>query len=60
MKLIIISLIFILSGCDNLMHGRQAPVIVKDANQQIMYTTCNGIAEDLGTCNSKEGVRNFV
>jgi len=53
MKLLMISLIFILSGCDNFIHGRQGPVVVKDANQQIMYTTCNGFAEDWGTCHSK-------
>ena len=53
MKLLIISLIFVLSGCDNFIHGRQGLVVVKDANQQIMYTTCNGLAEDWGTCNSK-------
>ena len=53
MKLLMISLIFVLSGCDYLMHGRQGPVVVKDASQQIMYTTCNGAAEDWGTCHSK-------
>lgn len=53
MKLLIISLIFVLSGCDNLIHGRQGLVEVKDAKQHIMYTTCNGAAEDWGTCNSK-------
>ena len=53
MKLLITSLIFVLSGCDYLMHGRQGPVVVKDAKQQIMYTTCNAAAEDWGTCNSK-------
>ena len=35
------------------MHGRQGPVVVKDANQQIMYTTCNAAAENWGTCYSK-------
>ena len=53
MKWLMFSLIFVLSGCDNLMHGRQGLVEVKDAKQQIMYTTCNGAAEDWGTCNSK-------
>ena len=53
MKLLMISFIFILSGCDNLMHGRQGAVLVKDASQQIMYTTCNAAAEDWGTCNTK-------
>lgn len=53
MKLLMISLIFVLSGCDNFIHGRQGEVVVKNANQQIMYTTCNSAAEDWGTCNSK-------
>ena len=53
MKLLMISLIFVLSGCDYLMHGRQGPVVVKNASQQIFYTTCNAAAEDWGTCNSK-------
>jgi len=45
MKLLIISLMFVLSGCAQLMNGQaQAqPVVVKDLNQQIMYTTCNGL-----------------
>ncbi len=53
MKLLMTSLVFVLSGCDNFIHGRQGPVVVKDASQQIMYTTCNAAAEDWGTCNSK-------
>ena len=53
MKLLMISLIFVLSGCDYLMHGRQGPVVVKNASQQIFYTTCNAAAEDWGTCNTK-------
>ena len=53
MNLLMFSLIFVLSGCDNFIHGRQGPVVVKDVKQQIMYTTCNGAAEDWGTCNSK-------
>ena len=53
MKLLMTSLVFVLSGCDNLMQGRQGPVVVKDANQQIMYTTCNAAAENWGTCYSK-------
>ena len=53
MKLLMISLVFVLSGCDNFIHGRQGLVVVKDANQQIMYTTCNAAAENWGTCYSK-------
>jgi len=53
MKLLIYSLIFVLSGCAQLMNPQAQPVVMKDVNQQIMYTTCNGLAEDWGTCNSK-------
>ena len=53
MKLLMTSLIFALSGCAQLKNPQVQPVVVKDVNQQIMYTTCNGLAEDWGTCNSK-------
>ena len=53
MKLLMTSLIFVLSGCAQLKNPQAQPVVVKDVNQQIMYTTCNGLAEDWGTCNSK-------
>jgi len=53
MKLLMLSLIVVLSGCAQLMNPQAQPVVVKDANQQIMYTTCNGLVEDWGTCNSK-------
>ena len=53
MKLLIISLIFVLSGCAKLMNPQAQPVVVKDANQQIMFTTCSGSVEDWSTCNSK-------
>ena len=53
MKLLMTSLIFALSGCAQLMNPQAQPVVVKDANQQIMYTTCSGLVEDWGTCNSK-------
>ena len=53
MKIIMTSLIFVLSGCAQLMNTQAQPVVVKDANEQIMFTTCNGLAEDWGTCNNK-------
>ena len=53
MKLLMTSLIFVLIGCAQLMNPQAQPVIVKDANKQIMLTTCNGLAEDWGTCNTK-------
>jgi len=46
MKLLIISLMFVLSGCARLEHGDQQPVIVKDAIKQIMFTSCSNVAED--------------
>ena len=53
MKLLIVSLMLALSGCARLEHGDQQPVIVKDENKQIMFTTCSNVAEDWGTCYSK-------
>ena len=53
MKLLMTSLIFVLIGCAQLMNPQAQPVIVQDANKQIMLTTCNGLAEDWGTCNTK-------
>jgi hypothetical protein len=53
MKLLMTVLMFVLSGCAQLMNGQVQPVIVKDARQNIMFTTCNGASEDWGTCNSK-------
>ena len=53
MKLLIVSLLLVLSGCARLEHGDQQAVIVKDANKQIMLTTCSNVAEDWGTCYSK-------
>ena len=46
-------LMFAMSGCAQLMNGQAQPVVVKDANQQIMFTTCSGSVEDWSTCNSK-------
>lgn len=53
MKLIITFLVIALSGCSQLRNPQVQAVVVKDANRQIMYTTCNGLVEDWGTCNSK-------
>ncbi|BCM26064.1 hypothetical protein ZMTM_23230 [Methyloradius palustris] len=32
------------------MHGEMQPVIVKDASQKIMYTSCGGAVEDWASC----------
>ena len=47
------ALLLVLNGCAQLMNPQAQPVVVKDANQKIMSTTCSGLAEDWGTCNSK-------
>jgi len=53
MKLLMTALVLVLSGCAQLMNGQAQPVIVKDMNQHIMYTTCNGAAEGWDTCAAK-------
>ena len=53
MKLLMTDLVLVLSGCAQLMNPQAQSVVVKDANQQIMYTTCNGAVEDMSTCHSK-------
>ena len=53
MKLLMTALVLVLSGCAQLMNGQSQPVIVKDANLRIMYTTCNGAAEGWDTCATK-------
>ena len=53
MKLIMTALVLVLSGCAQLMNGQAQPVLVKDANQHIMFTTCNGAAEGWDTCATK-------
>ena len=53
MKLLMTALVLVLCGCAQLMNPQAQAVVVKDANQQIMYTTCTGAVEDWGTCASK-------
>ena len=53
MKLLMTALVLVLCGCAQLMNPQTQSVVVKDANQQIMYTTCTGAVEDWGTCASK-------
>lgn len=43
----------LLSGCAQLMNGQTQPVIMKDAKQKIMFTTCGGAVENWGTCSDK-------
>jgi hypothetical protein len=55
MKLLVITLVTFLTACSSLMNSSNAlqPVVVKDANQKIMFTTCGGVVEDWGSCNRK-------
>jgi len=49
----LLSVLFLLSGCAQLMKGELQPVIVKDAGKNIMFTTCGGVVEDWASCNRK-------
>ena len=53
MKLLMTVLVLALSGCTQLLSGQEQPVLVKDPNLHIMYTTCNGAAEGWDTCATK-------
>ncbi len=53
MKLLIVVMFTFLTACAQLQRGESQPVVVKDAKQQIMMTTCSGVVEDWGSCNNK-------
>lgn len=53
MKSLFIVLMISLTACSQLVSGEVQPVIVKDAKQQIMFTTCSGSVEEWGSCNNK-------
>ena len=53
MKKIICLILFVLTGCAQLQHGQIQPVIIKDAKQQIMFTSCGGAVEDWASCFNK-------
>jgi hypothetical protein len=57
MKSLIILIALFLVACSSLMNGGNTtqPVLVKDAKQQIMFTTCSGVVEDWGSCSRKAG-----
>jgi len=46
-------LLVLLSGCAQLMHGEQQPVISK--GKGAFFTTCSGSVEDWGSCYRKAG-----
>ena len=51
-KLLLIGL-FILAGCQQLMHGATQPVVIKDLKNGVYFTTCAGAVEDWGSCHEK-------
>ncbi len=53
MKLILIVLLLVMTGCAQLMNGQIQPVIEKDIRQGIYYTTCSGVVETWGSCYQK-------
>lgn len=57
MKPFTILIAFALAACSSLMNpsGAVQPVVIKDAKQQIMFTTCSGSVEDWASCNNKAG-----
>ena len=53
MKYFLLSIFAMLTGCAQLMHGQQQPVIKASAKENIYFTTCSGAVEDWGSCNTK-------
>jgi hypothetical protein len=53
MKLIIATLMMLLSACAQLQKGELQPVKRIDAKEPIYFTTCSGMVEDWASCNRK-------
>lgn len=53
MKYLFIVVGFIFAGCAQLQHGAIQPVILKDASQNIYFTSCSGAVEVWGNCFDK-------
>ncbi len=53
MKLIFVSIIFILSGCAQLMSGQQQPVSYSNKYKNAYFTSCSGAVEVWANCNEK-------
>ena len=51
-KLLLVVLV-LLSGCSQLQHGQEQPVVTKNAKEAIYYTTCAGAVEDWPSCYDK-------
>ncbi len=53
MKLLFVGFTVFLAGCAQLMSGQEQPVVVKNAKENIYYTTCSGAVEYWGSCYNK-------
>lgn len=50
---LILTILFVLTGCAQLMHGQLQPVKLKKDN--VYMTTCSGAVESWGSCHDKAG-----
>ncbi len=53
MRKFILAMMCLFAGCAQLMHGQEQPVVMKDAKNNIWYTTCSGAVETWHNCNLK-------
>ncbi len=53
MKLLFVGFTVFLAGCAQLMSGQEQPVVMKNAKENIYYTTCSGAVENWGSCYNK-------
>jgi hypothetical protein len=51
--LVIIALALISSSCASLMKGQDQPIQLMDDRTKTYKTTCNGVAETIGSCHNK-------
>jgi hypothetical protein len=53
MKYLWITIGFLITSCAQLQHGAVQPVIMKNAKDNIYYTSCSGAVEVWGNCYDK-------
>ena len=53
MKILLLVLLFLVSGCAQLMNGQIQPVTKSLSYKNAYFTSCGGSAEDWGSCNRK-------
>ena len=53
MKYLIIAVGFILISCAQLQNGAVQPVVLKNAKENVYYTSCSGAVEVWGNCYDK-------